>query len=446
MTVYVCEVCGAEYSKWQGKCNSCNSWNSLVEKQQIAKEVRASKQILGDNAELTNLGAVQASGKQARLQTGFVEMDGVLGGGFVDEQVVLLSGEPGVGKSTLLLQIIVNLSKAGKKTLYVSGEESASQVAGRAARLFPKKDYEDVQFLASPGVNSLVNKIEDIKPEFVVVDSIQTIYDESLSSLPGSLAQVKSCTSALVRAAKSAGFILVLVGHITKEGEIAGPKALEHLVDTILQFEGESEGQYRVLRALKNRFGSTGEVGLFLMAEAGLQDMKPEDSLFGGGAEDAVGAAKTLVLEGNRPIVVQVQALTNTTVFAYPKRVAEGVSIARLQLICAILDRFAGTRLGDKDVYVRTAGGYNLRNATSDLAVAAAIISSVNSKSIEGDTLYIGEVSLSGKVFTNSTVLSRLGSIEKMGISKIFSSSKPDKAGKGVKSVLLTLVRQLTDK
>ncbi len=426
--MYVCEVCGSEYSKWQGKCSSCGEWNTLVEKAVVAKEVRASKQILSDNAELINLGDAKTSEKN-RLVTGFQELDGVLGGGFVDEQVVLLSGEPGVGKSTLLLQILINLSKQGKQCLYVSGEESAGQVAGRASRLFPKSDYAGVQFLASPGVNSLVAKIEDLKPEFVVVDSIQTIFDESLSSLPGSLAQVKSCTSALVRAAKTFGFMLVIVGHITKEGEIAGPKVLEHLVDTILQFEGESEGEYRVLRALKNRFGSTGEVGLFVMSGNGLKDMQPEDNLFDGGSADAVGAAKTMVLEGNRPIIVQVQALTNTTVFAYPKRVAEGLSVARLQLICAILDRFAGTKLGDKDVYVRTAGGYNLRSAVSDLAVAAAIISSVNSKPIAGDTLYIGEISLSGRVNFPNLFVDKLAKLSKLGIAKVVANLA-SKAGK----------------
>jgi DNA repair protein RadA/Sms len=440
-TVFACENCGAEFSKWMGKCSSCGEWNTLVEKQVMASELKASKQILTENTSVVDLSNV-ITGKENRISTGMRELDLVLNGGFVDDQIVLFSGEPGVGKSTLLLQLMVYLASQDQKCLYVSGEESASQVAGRAKRLFPNnKDYSNLQFLAGPGVHALIEQIDDIQPKFVVVDSIQTIFDESVSGLPGSLSQIKACTSVLVRAAKSKGFNLILVGHINKEGEIAGPKVLEHLVDTVLQFEGERDGEYRFIRVLKNRFGSTGEVGIVVMTENGLADIDEANSAFSGGNEDTVGAAKTMVVEGNRPMIVQVQALVSPTVFAYPKRVAEGVSINRLQLICAILERFAKMRLGDKDVYVRTTGGFQLKHQVSDLAVAAAIISSVQEKPISGTDLFVGELSLSGRVFVPRITSAKLKNVSKLGIERVISSFAPE--GKSVKSQLVEQVGKL---
>lgn len=434
--VFVCTECGAEHPKWMGKCTNCGAWSSLEEKQVVSAELKAAKRLIQGNTEVQNLGDVDVT-QQNKIPTTFSELDQVLNGGISDDQVILLAGQPGIGKSTLLLQLLVNLSQPqtgdNLKVLYISGEESVGQITARAARIYPQKQYTSVQFLLSTSVSALISKVSGggkEMPDLVVVDSIQTMFDDAVTGLPGSLSQVKACTSALVTAAKQFGFRLIIVGHINKDGDIAGPKVLEHLVDTVLLFEGERGSDVRVLRVLKNRFGSTGEVGVMQMTDLGVQDADLASGVFAGGDEDVIGAAKTLVVEGNRPIIVQVQALTNKTVFAYPKRVAEGISVSRLQLICAILDRFADTRLGDQDVYVRTAGGYSLDTPASDLAVAAAILSSVGSKQINGDSLYVGELGLSGKVGLPASLVEKLGTLSKFGISNVLSPLFPAKAAK----------------
>jgi DNA repair protein RadA/Sms len=415
-TVFFCSNCGNEHSRWMGQCGACGEWNTLVEKTVALKESKAVKAILADTAEVVELGKVELTKPQDRITTGFQELNSVLGGGFIDDQVVLISGEPGVGKSTLLLQVLVSLNLAGVKSLYVSGEESAAQIKHRAQRLFGNaSDFSELKFVSSPAVQDLIEIIEAEKPQLIVVDSVQTIYDEAVAGLPGSISQVRAATAALVSAAKKFGFVLILVGHINKDGEIAGPKVLEHLVDTVIQFEGDRDGQYRVLRILKNRFGSTGEVGLLVMTEAGLVDMTEEHNIFDL-AEPGIGTARTLVMEGNRPLVVQVQALVNNTVFAYPKRIAEGISASRLHLIIAIIEKFAGARLSDKDVYVRTAGGYKLLNQTSDLAIAAAILSSLTSTPIKQGSLFVGELSLSGNISVPAKVATGIKSAQKFGV------------------------------
>jgi len=429
-TQFVCTECSASYSKWQGRCNGCGAWNSLEEQTVVREEIKASKGILSAAAEVTDL-ATAVSNPSERISTKFAELDLVLSGGLVDRQVILFSGEPGIGKSTLLLQLAVKLhSEENLPCLYVSGEESAGQVASRAARLFSKKEYAGVSFIAAPGVRQLIDEIERLKPEVVIVDSIQTIFDEDVNSLPGSLAQVKACTAGLVRAAKQIGFILVIVGHINKEGTIAGPKVLEHLVDTVLQFEGEREGEFRLIRTLKNRFGSTGEVGVMIMTEKGLADMQVEDNLFAGRGNSGVGTAAGVVLEGNRPLIVQVQALTNKTIFPYPKRIAEGISISRLQLICAILDKFAGTDLGSYDVYLRTAGGFKLVDVQTDLAIAAAIISSYKNIPIDEGLLFVGEIGLNGRVMLSKLASSKLKNVSKLGVNSIVMPHKTVEGGK----------------
>jgi DNA repair protein RadA/Sms len=404
-----------------GQCNSCGEWNTLEESQISAVEKRAAKMVLVDAAVSTKLSSGGVDFRQ-RVSTPFNELNDVLGGGFVEDQVILLAGEPGIGKSTLLLQLAVDLKAKNKSVVYVSGEESVSQVGRRANRLFSGEveRYEDIDFMGSLGVGSLIASFDAQKPEFVIIDSIQTMFDETLSSLPGSLAQVKSCTSKLVSAAKSIGFVLVLVGHINKDGGIAGPKVLEHLVDTVLNFEGEREADYRLVRVAKNRFGSTGEVGLLIMTEAGLIDLNSEYNIFDSG-ENSPGVARTLVVEGNRPLVLEVQALVTSTVFPYPKRVAEGMPISRLQLICAILDKYAKLNLGDKDVYVRTTGGYSLKGTESDLAIAAAIISSMKSKAYSPNEVFVGELSLGGSVSVSGRIASKFGALGKFGMSGVFA-------------------------
>lgn len=412
----------------------------MEEKAVVQREIKATRSLIIGENNVEKLGDVNDTNEK-RISTTFSEVDLILNGGIVDNQVILISGEPGIGKSTLLLQILVEMSKQGLNCLYASGEESLGQVTNRAARIYPQKDYQDVQFLLSSSLGPLLNQINNVNPDIVVVDSIQTMFDETVAGLPGSLSQVKASTSALVSTAKSQSFRLVIVGHINKDGEIAGPKVLEHLVDTVIRFEGEREGSYRLVRVLKNRFGTTGEVGLLEMSGAGLKDADLEKGVFSGDGESAVGAVKTLVLEGNRPIVVQVQALTNKTVFPYPKRVAEGVSISRLQLICAILDRFAGTKLGDQDVYVRTAGGYDLDATTSDLAIAAAILSSIKQVDVMPGDLFVGELSLGGKVVLPSIVAGKLKNLEKYGVKRVFTNN----SAIDLKKVSLEVVRSLKE-
>lgn len=438
-TVFVCTNCGAEYSRWVGRCTNCGEWNSVEEKSVVQREIKATRSLIIGENNVEKLGDVDDTNEK-RVSTTFSEVDLILNGGIVENQVILISGEPGIGKSTLLLQILVELTKQGLNCLYASGEESLGQVTNRAARIYPQKDYQNVQFVLTSSLGPLLNQINQVNPDIVVVDSIQTMFDETVTGLPGSLSQVKAATSALVSSAKAQGFRLIIVGHINKEGEIAGPKVLEHLVDTVIRFEGEREGGYRLVRVLKNRFGTTGEVGILEMSGAGLKDADLEKGIFSGDGEGAVGAVKTLVMEGNRPIVVQVQALTNRTVFPYPKRVAEGVSISRLQLICAILDRFAGTKLGDQDVYVRTAGGYDLDATTSDLAIAAAILSSIKQVDIAPGDLFVGELSLGGKVTLPSMVASRLKNLEKYGVKRLFTNASLDS-----KKVSLETVRSLKE-
>lgn len=434
-TVFECTECGAEYPRWMGRCSNCGAWNSLEEKTVLEHESKAAKQLLSSSSvDLISLGDIKVD-NASRIATKMMELDGVLSGGLIDRQVILISGEPGVGKSTLLLQMLVNLNKQGMKCIYVSGEESASQVAARAQRLFALKDYQDMKFLGGGSIQALLGNLDKENPQVVVVDSIQTVFDEGVSGLPGSLTQVKAATSALVRAAKSEGFILIIVGHINKAGTIAGPKALEHLVDTVLTFEGDSDNDYRMLRAVKNRFGNTGEVGLFLMGEGGLLDAGSTYGFFTENEEGSIGAARTLVLEGNRPLLVEVQALTNPTVFAYPKRVSEGLSMSRLQLVCAILDRFADSKLGNKDVYLRTAGNYPLKQVAGDMSVAAAILSSVKGRTLDNSSLFLGEMNLSGKFHLAPLVLSKMQShITKLGVKTVYAPTT-FKEIKGVKQV-----------
>lgn len=415
---FVCSNCGATYQKWLGRCTSCGEWGTVEEQAVLEQEVKAAKELIANTGSLIDLAEIEITDLE-RFSTGFAEFDTAIGGGFVPAQVMLFAGEPGVGKSTLLLQTAQNLASGGKQVLYASGEESLQQVAGRAKRLFKTTQINNLKLLAAAGVNGLLAHVAELNPEIVVVDSIQTIYSESVNGLPGSLTQVKACTSALVSAAKQQGFILILVGHINKEGSIAGPKVLEHLVDTVVQLEGEELHDYRILRVYKNRFGSANEAGLFTMSAEGLSDISASWQGLVTEQESSVGTAKTIVWEGTRPFIVEVQALTSTSVFAYPKRVAEGLSTSRLQLLCAILDRFTSAGLGSKDVYVRAAGGYKLSHPASDLAIAAAILSSLSGNAIDSQTLYVGELTLSGRVSLPDYLASRLVSVLRQGISTL---------------------------
>lgn len=443
---FICSNCGATYQKWLGRCTNCGEWGTVEEQAVLAQEVKAAKQVMSEAGQLIDLSEVEIS-ELPRHTTGFTEFDLAIGGGLVPAQVVLFAGEPGVGKSTLLLQTAKNLAGQGLSVLYASGEESVQQVAGRARRLFETNKIDNLKLLSAAGVNGLLDHVAELKPQIVIVDSIQTIYAENVNGLPGSLTQVKACTSLLVSAAKQSDFILILVGHINKEGSIAGPKVLEHLVDTVVQLEGEELHDYRILRVYKNRFGSANEAGLFTMSETGLRDISPTWQGLVTEQQASVGTAKTVIWEGTRPLIIEVQALTSTTVFAYPKRVAEGVSVSRLQLLCAILDRFTGIGLGNKDVYVRAANGYKLDHPASDLAIAAAILSSVSDSAIDTGNLYVGELTLSGRVSLPEYLAGRLSGVLRQGVSKVYlpQSLVKDKKIKSPAAVKLVGVSSVAD-
>jgi len=398
-TIFICSNCGHNEPKWTGKCRMCGEWDTFVEEEVIQEEQKALGSVVSENREVLKLNKDIDDTK--RIQTEFKELDRVLGGGLVNDEVILLSGDPGIGKSTILLQLTQKLSK-NKSILYVSAEESVNQVSLRAKRLF-KKDF-DIDFLGNGQVDLILKSADKLHSDIVIVDSVQTIYDSDSSSLPGSLSQVKASVSKLVYYAKSKNKILILIGHITKEGSVAGPKVLEHLVDCVLQLEGHQNHEYRVLRSLKNRFGSTGEVGLFKMTSDGLIDDPDGATLFTLGSDKPEsGVAKTMIIEGSRPIFVDVQALVNKTVYAYPKRVSEGLSSQRSQLITAILENQKVVSLADKDVYLRTSGGYKIKDFSYvDLAIAASIYSSSKNKKVDSSMVFVGEVSLNGKITTPS--------------------------------------------
>ena len=389
-----------------GQCANCSQWNTLIE-QTVKSDPGPS---LGRGTSLRtrtktvikSLSTVKTS-KQERTSTGFSEFDRVLGGnegkqGLVNGEVVLLSGEPGIGKSTLLLQLLFKLSQNEQSVVYVSAEESSEQIFIRAKRLFGKDVKEvNIPMINSADIDSILASLEEEKPDVVVVDSIQTVYTSDLKSLPGGAAQVKECASRITTFAKKNGITTIIVGHVTKEGIVAGPKLLEHLVDAVVSLEGEENSGYRILRSGKNRFGSTNEVGVFEMTDNGLADVKNISKLFIGehGAK-AVGVCTSAIVEGNRVLLVEVQALTNVTPFALPKRVAEGISNSKLQLLSAILSKHAGIDLSDKDIYVNIAGGFRVKEPAIELAVCLAIASSAKNKPLKQGSIAVGEVSLTG--------------------------------------------------
>ncbi len=408
---YVCGSCGARYAGWQGKCDSCGDWNTIIE-QSVIKNVT---KIIRENshsiiAKPYILGDISRE-DAAKISTNFVEFDRVLGGGITKGGVYLLTGEPGIGKSTLLLQIAMHMSMKGTSVLYVSAEEPIQQVALRYDRILSKGDIvgEKEQIENNLRLANAYNltDIESIIAEMgggglVIIDSIQTIVDTDSVGLPGGQAQIRANASKLTTLAKEIGFSLMIVGHVTKEGSLAGPKLLEHLVDVVLFFEGEEKGGLRLLRAQKNRYGSTAELGVMLLDDSGLRSVAELQEFFlnsgKGKAEPQIGAVRTIVMEGNRPIIIEVQALAVPTAFAYPKKVAEGIPLTRVQLIAAIMSRYLGLKLDGYDIYVNLPHGYRTADRGIDLAVAVAIYSSVKKVKVPAGQLFIGELVLSGRV------------------------------------------------
>jgi DNA repair protein RadA/Sms len=422
-TVYVCSACGAESAKWHGRCPGCSEWNTLVEERARPKRGRAGS-AAGSGRSKRGAGALQPVSLSevkapalARLSTGIGELDRVLGGGIVPGSMVLIGGAPGIGKSTITAAALGNLAESGNGVLCVSGEESAAQVRLRAERL--GEAALRVPIVAETDLDAVVATIEAERPDVCVVDSVQTLYSPELGGAPGTVAQVREVASRLMRLAKEQRVAVLLVGHVTKDGALAGPRVLEHLVDCVLQFEGERERSYRVLRALKNRFGSTNEIGVFEMREAGLVEVADASARFVGEAADAPGSVVLCAMEGSRPLLVEVQALVAPTELVPPRRVANGVERNRLALVLAVLARHAGLSLGSSDVFVSAAGGVRVEEPGADLAIALALASAARGVSLgRGDRplAAFGEVGLTGELRGVAHADRRIAEARKFGL------------------------------
>lgn len=399
-TAYVCNECGAEFSKWQGQCGECNAWNTLT---QIALEAAAGPPATrrsgwagkADAPKITALKDVRHS-EEARVSTGIGEFDRVLGGGLVEGAVVLVGGDPGIGKSTLLLQALAKMSTSFP-ALYVTGEESLAQVAGRAVRL--DLPLDNLQALAETGIENILQHASSARPRLIVADSVQTLWTESLTAAPGSVSQVRESAARLVRYAKETGTAVFLVGHVTKEGGIAGPRVLEHMVDAVLYFEGESGSRFRLLRAFKNRFGAVNELGVFAMGEKGLKEVSNPSAIFlSGGSAQQPGSCVLVTREGTRPLMVEVQALVDASPLSNPRRVAVGLEQNRLAMLLAVLHRHGGIVVGDQDVFVNVVGGIRVQETAADLPVLLAVLSSLRDRPLAEKTVAFGEVGLSGEI------------------------------------------------
>jgi DNA repair protein RadA/Sms len=410
-TVYTCTECGGQAPKWQGQCPSCNAWNTLVET--VAETSSASRfASLAQTAGLQKLAEVEAA-EVPRHPTGIVEFDRVLGGGLVPGGVVLIGGDPGIGKSTLLLQTLCHIG-GRQRVVYVSGEESPQQIAMRARRL--GLDASSVELLAEINLEKIVAILQSHKPDVAVIDSIQTLYSEALQSAPGSVAQVRECSAQLTRLAKQLGITVILVGHVTKEGSLAGPRVLEHIVDTVLYFEGDPNSSFRLVRAFKNRFGAVNELGVFAMTEKGLREVSNPSALFlSHHTEQVAGSCITVTQEGTRPLLVEVQALVDEAHAPNPKRLCVGLEQNRLAMLLAVLHRHAGVACFDQDVFINAVGGVRIGEPAADLAVLLAIVSSFKNKPLPDKLIVFGEVGLAGEVRPVQRGQERLKEAAKLG-------------------------------
>ncbi|MBQ4227948.1 MAG: DNA repair protein RadA [Clostridia bacterium] len=413
-TTYVCAQCGYTTAKWLGKCPECGAWNSMNEETSAPEpEAPKLKRAPGAGAEALPIGEVPDEAMQ-RLSTGIGEMDRVLGGGMVDGSMVLVGGDPGIGKSTLLTQLAANLSRAGERVLYVSGEESARQIKLRANRL--SASSSGFYVLSENDISIIEDRMQRVAPRAMVIDSIQTMYMTTIASAPGSVSQVRECAARIMGLAKASGCAVFLVGHVTKDGSIAGPRVLEHMVDAVLYFEGDRSSQYRILRAVKNRFGSVNELGMFEMTGEGMREVaNASELLLSGRAQDASGSAVMCAMEGTRPLLTDVQALVTPTLFGNPRRMTQGVDLSRLFLLLAVLEKRAALTLYNQDVYVNIAGGLSLSEPAADLAVCAAVASSARNMVIPSDWAIMGEVGLAGELRAVTHMERRLSECVRLG-------------------------------
>jgi DNA repair protein RadA/Sms len=423
-SAYFCQSCGYESAKWLGKCPSCNSWNTFVEEviekpgaKVPAWETSGTSKRSNKPNKLTDI----ASSMEKKISTSDLELDRVLGGGLVAGSVILIGGEPGIGKSTLMLQLALNI--AGKKVLYVSGEESEQQIKMRAERITPNPTA-DCYILTETSTQNIFKQIEQLEPDIIIVDSIQTLHSGHIESTPGSVSQVRECTAELLRFAKETDTPVFLIGHITKDGAIAGPKILEHMVDTVLQFEGDRHHVYRILRSVKNRFGAAAELGIYAMHGSGLRQVSnPSEILLSQRDEELSGIAISATLEGARPMLIETQALVSTAAYGTPQRSATGFDTRRMNMLLAVLEKRCGFRLSTRDVFLNIAGGIKVEDPAIDLAILAAIISSHEDIFISSKICFAAEVGLSGEIRAVNRIEQRISEADKLGFERIFVSN-----------------------
>ena len=412
ITAFFCKECGYESSKWMGQCPACKEWNTLVEEPVAKKETASrSKGLLKTKPVLIDEISLE---EKDRIPTGFKELDRVLGDGIVAGSLVLVGGDPGIGKSTLLLQVCRNLAASNNKVLYISGEESLKQIKMRAARIGGITG--ELLFQCETNLENIEETIKEVKPDVVVIDSIQTMFSEAVTAAPGSVSQVRESTNLLMQIGKSMGIAIFIVGHVTKEGVVAGPRVLEHMVDTVLYFEGERNASYRILRGVKNRFGSTNEIGVFEMQESGLAEVEnPSEFMLNGRPQGASGAVVACSLEGTRPILLEVQALVTETSFNMPRRTAAGTDYNRVNLLMAVLEKRCHYQMGHMDAYINIAGGMKMNEPAIDLAIVMALVSSYKDRPLDSKTIVFGEVGLSGEVRAVSMAEQRVNEAVKLG-------------------------------
>lgn len=440
-SVFYCQNCGHEESKWLGQCPMCKEWNTFVEENISIVKGSSAKQI--KEAEVISLNSV-VTDDDDRICTTIKELDRVLGGGIVPGSLVLVGGDPGIGKSTLLLQVCQKLCKAGKHVLYISGEESLKQIKLRANRM--GEFTEELLLLCETNLEVIKNVIEKRKPEMVVIDSIQTMYSDEVTSAPGSVSQVRESTNIFMQLAKGLGIPIFIVGHVTKEGTVAGPRVLEHMVDTVLYFEGDRHASYRILRGVKNRFGSTNEIGVFEMRQSGLMEVEnPSEFMLNGRPEHASGSVVACSMEGTRPILLEIQALVCNSNFGMPRRTAAGTDYNRVNLLMAVLEKRAGIQLSASDAYVNIAGGMKISEPAIDLGIVMALVSSYKNRPIDEKTIVFGEVGLSGEVRAVNMPEQRVTEARKLGFETCIMPKVSMDAVKGVKGINVVGVDSIND-
>lgn len=440
-SIFFCQNCGHEENKWLGQCPMCKEWNTFVEETVSTEKNSRGKTLTGTG--VVTLQSIQTDSEE-RIHTGIRELDRVLGGGIVPGSLVLVGGDPGIGKSTLLLQVCKNLCEEKKEVLYISGEESLKQIKLRANRI---GDFEkELYLLCETNLEIIRSTIEKRKPDLVVIDSIQTMYHEEVSSAPGSVSQVRESTNVFMQLAKGLGISIFLVGHVTKEGTVAGPRVLEHMVDTVLYFEGDRHASYRILRGVKNRFGSTNEIGVFEMRQNGLVEVEnPSEFMLNGKPEHASGSVVACSIEGTRPILIEIQALVCSSNFGMPRRTAAGTDYNRVNLLMAVLEKRAGIHLSNYDAYVNIAGGVKMNEPAIDLGIVMALVSSYKNRPMDEKTIVFGEVGLGGEVRAVSMPEQRAAEAKKLGFDTCIMPAVSAEAIKEMKGIRIIGVRNINE-